>query len=346
VPVKLAIILFNLGGPDSPEAVEPFLRNLFSDPAIITLPWALRKPLASFIARRRAPIARKIYDHLGGRSPILEETQKQARALEAALNSANIEARAFVAMRCWHPFSDDTALAVKNFAPDHIVALPLYPQYSTTTSASSFKDWDRAAKKAGLSQPLTRICCYPDQPGFIGAAAAKIRAAMADAKPGLSYRLLFSAHGLPKKTVAGGDPYQWQVEQTAHALVDALGIENLDWRICYQSRVGPLQWLEPATDAEIARAGREGLGLIVAPIAFVSEHSETLVELDIEYEKLARRAGVPDYRRAATVGADPAFIAGLAELVRRAATVTGTINSGDGRFCPAQFCRCGFGEKA
>jgi ferrochelatase len=344
--VKLAIILFNLGGPDSPEAVEPFLRNLFSDPAIITLPWILRAPLARLIARRRAPLAQKIYAHIGGRSPILEETQKQARALEAALTGPGIEARGFVAMRCWHPFSDGTALGVKNFAPDRIVALPLYPQYSTTTSASSLKDWDRAAKKAGLAQPLTRICCYPDLPGFIAAAAGKIRAAMANPRPGLSYRLLFSAHGLPKKTIAGGDPYQWQVETTAHALVDVLGIKGLDWKICYQSRVGPLKWLEPSTDAEIIRAGREGLGVIVAPIAFVSEHSETLVELDIEYEKLARGAGVTDYRRAATVGADPAFIAGLADLVRRAASSAHTINSGSDRLCPAQFCRCGFGKRA
>jgi ferrochelatase len=338
--VKLGIVLFNLGGPDSPEAVEPFLRNLFSDPAIITLPGVIRIPLARFIARRRAPLARAIYDHIGGSSPILEETQKQARALEQALTAPGIEARAFVAMRCWHPFSDGTALAVKKFSPDHIVALPLYPQYSTTTSASSLKDWDRAAKKAGLAQPLSRVCCYPDEPGFIAAAAAKIRATMADLKPGLSYRLLLSAHGLPKKVVAGGDPYQWQVERTAKALVAALDIPELDWTICYQSRVGPLKWLEPATDAEIRKAGAQGKGVIVAPIAFVSEHSETLVELDIEYGKLAREAGVPDYRRAATVGADPAFIAGLAGLVRRAVDSSGTINSGDGRLCPKEFCRC------
>jgi ferrochelatase len=171
--VKLAIILFNLGGPDSPEAVEPFLRNLFSDPAIIRLPWPVRIPLAQFIAKRRAPVACKIYAHLGGRSPILEETRKQARALEQALSTPQLEARAFVAMRCWHPFSDGAALAVKNFAPDRIVALPLYPQYSTTTSASSFKDWDRAGKKAGLAQPPARICCYPDEPGFIAAAPEK-----------------------------------------------------------------------------------------------------------------------------------------------------------------------------
>ena len=338
--MKLGIVLFNLGGPDSPEAVEPFLRNLFSDPAIITLPGVIRIPLARFIARRRAPLARAIYDHIGGSSPILEETQKQARALEQALTAPGIEARAFVAMRCWHPFSDGTALAVKKFSPDHIVALPLYPQYSPTTSASSLKDWDRAAKKAGLAQPLSRVCCYPDEPGFIAAAAAKIRATMADLKPGLSYRLLLSAHGLPKKVVAGGDPYQWQVERTAKALVAALDIPELDWTICYQSRVGPLKWLEPATDAEIRKAGAQGKGVIVAPIAFVSEHSETLVELDIEYGKLAREAGVPDYRRSATVGADPAFIAGLAGLVRRAVDSSGTINSGDGRLCPKEFCRC------
>jgi protoporphyrin/coproporphyrin ferrochelatase len=342
--VKLAVVLFNLGGPDSPDAVEPFLRNLFSDPAIISLPWLVRAPLARFIARRRSPLAQKIYGHIGGRSPILEETQKQARALEQALSVDGIEAKAFIAMRCWHPFSDGAALAVKNFAPDRVVALPLYPQFSTTTSASSFKDWDRAAKKAGLTQPLTRICCYPDQPGFIAAAAAAIRGAWKDPRPGLSYRLLLSAHGLPKKTIAAGDPYQWQVEQTAGALVDSLGIAGLDYQVCYQSRVGPLKWLEPATDVEIARAGREGLGLIVAPIAFVSEHSETLVELDIEYARLAKAAGVPDYRRAPTVSADPLFIAGLAGLVARAAGASGTINSGGGRICPAEFCRCGYGK--
>src|SRR6201999_3988524 len=134
-------------------------------------------------------------------------------ALELALSGPGIDARAFVAMRCWHPFSDGAALAVKKFAPDQIVALPLYPQYSTTTSASSFRDWDRAARKAGLIQPTTRICCYPDEPGFIAAQAAAIRAVWQEPKPGLHYRLLLSAHGLPQKVIAGGDPYQWQVER-------------------------------------------------------------------------------------------------------------------------------------
>jgi ferrochelatase len=341
--LRVAIVLFNLGGPDSPEAVEPFLRNLFSDPAIIALPWFVRLPLARLIARRRAPVARAIYGHLGGRSPIVEETQKQARALEDAL--ADMEAKAFIAMRCWHPFSDGAAAAVKAYRPDRIVLLPLYPQYSTTTSASSLKDWDRAAAKAGLAAPATRLCCWPDQPGFVAGMAARIRAVARDLKPGLSYRLLLSAHGLPKRTIARGDPYQWQVERSAAAIVARLGLPELEAQICYQSRVGPLEWIGPATDAEIARAGRDGKGVIVAPIAFVSEHSETLVELDIEYAKLAREAGVKDYRRAPTVGAEPAFIEGLATLVRQAiASRDSTTSSAESRICPAQFCRCAMGE--
>lgn len=338
--MKLAIVLFNLGGPDSLEAVEPFLFNLFSDRAIIRLPWLFRLPLAWLIARRRAPIAKKIYAHIGGRSPILEETEGQARALVEKLSTPDMEVRAFVAMRYWSPFSGDVVPAVKAFSPDRIVVLPLYPQFSTTTTASSFLDWDRAARKAGLTRPAAKVCCYPQEPGFIEATAGRIRAAMQNLRPGLSYRLLLSAHGLPRRVVADGDPYQWQVERTAQALVDTLGIGGLDWRVCYQSRVGPLKWLEPATDAEIIRAGREGKGVIVAPIAFVSEHSETLVELDIEYGKLARASGVPDYRRAATVGAAPEFIAGLAGLVRRALAASGMIGGGP-PFCPPEFCRCG-----
>ncbi len=346
--MKLAVVLFNLGGPDSPEAVEPFLRNLFSDPAIIALPWFLRLPLARLIARRRAPIAREIYHHIGGRSPIFEETRKQADALAAALSQDGVEARAFVAMRCWHPFSDGAARAVKAFAPDRIVLLPLYPQYSTTTSASSLKDWKRAAKKAGLTAPTTQVCCYPDEPGFIAAAVAKIRATASGRDTALPYRLLLSAHGLPKATIRKGDPYQWQVERSAAAIVAALDMPDLEPVVCYQSRVGPMQWIGPATDAEIRRAGADGKGVIVVPIAFVSEHSETLVELDIEYGKLAREAGVGDYRRVPTVGAAPAFIEGLAGLVRQALQQEGgadTTNSAGRRICPDTFCRCAMGDE-
>jgi protoporphyrin/coproporphyrin ferrochelatase len=342
--VKLAIVLFNLGGPDSPEAVEPFLRNLFSDPAIISLPGIVRKPLGIFITKRRGPIAREIYAKIGGRSPIVEETQAQALALQMALAGEDYEARCFIAMRYWKPFADETAHEVKAWNPSKIIVLPLYPQFSTTTTASSLKDWNVVAARIGLNVPQTRICCYPWQEGLIDAQVKLIRAALAKKRPAVDYRLLLSAHGLPKATVFRGDPYQWQVEKTAKAIVDRLGISGLDWQVCYQSRVGPLKWIGPATDGEIRRAGGEGKGLIVAPIAFVSEHSETLVELDIEYAGLAHAAGVPDYIRVPAVGAAADFIAALAGLVRRAALGEAVITCGPGRICPRQFARCGFGN--
>lgn len=312
--MKLAVVLFNLGGPDSPEAIEPFLRNLFSDPAIISLPAVLRLPLAWFIARRRTPFAREIYARIGGRSPILEETQAQARALESALAAQGHEARAFIAMRCWTPFSDAAAQAVKAWAPERVVLLPLYPQYSSTTTASSIKDWNRAARANGITAPQSVVRSYPAEPGFISALADSIRETWAKTKPGLRYRLLLSAHGLPERVIARGDPYQGQVEQTATALVRELGMDGLDHVVCYQSRVGPLKWIGPATDAEVERAGREGLGIVIAPIAFVSEHSETLVELDMDYAKLAKASGAADFLRAPTVGTRKAFIDALAGL--------------------------------
>jgi protoporphyrin/coproporphyrin ferrochelatase len=309
--MKLAVVLFNLGGPDCPEAVEPFLRNLFSDPAVLSLPGLIRKPLAWFIAKKRAPIAQKIYARIGGRSPILPETMAQANALERVLTKH--QTRVFIAMRCWKPFTREAAAAVAAFKPDHVVLLPLYPQFSTTTTGSSLAEWQRAGKAAGIIAPTTTICCYPVLPGFIAALAAAICDTLQKAKPDVSYRLLVSAHGLPKQVIARGDPYQGQVEQTAAALVQRLGWE--DFSICYQSRVGPLEWIGPATDAEIHRAGADGKGVIIVPVAFVSEHSETLVELDIEYAHLAREAGVRDYLRAPTVSVRPEFIAGLKSLV-------------------------------
>lgn len=336
--MRLAVVLFNLGGPDSPDGIEPFLRNLFSDPAIIALPTLLRVPLARFIAWRRAPVAREIYAKIGGRSPILGETQAQARALETVLQQRGHDARSFIAMRCSPPFSEDSARAVAEFAPEKIVLLPLYPQFSTTTTASSFGAWARAAAKQELTAPTSRICCYPQMEGFVSAMAELVREAWAKRKAGLDYRLLLSAHGLPERTIARGDPYQWQVEQSAAAIVDALGISGLDAQVCYQSRVGPLKWIGPATDSEIRRAGTDGKGVIIAPIAFVSEHSETLVELDIEYAHLAASAGVADYLRVPTVGTTPAFVEGLADLVERSAVTCGT--GADGRICPTGFGAC------
>ncbi len=332
---RTAVVLFNLGGPDSLEAVAPFLVNLFSDPAIIGLPQPLRSLVARVIAWRRAPVARAIYQHLGGGSPLLANTEAQARALEAALGEGF---RVFIAMRYWPPFSTEAAKAVKAWRPDAIVLLPLYPQASTTTTQSSFADWQRAATAAGLSAPTRALCCYPEEAGFITALAGEIRDKLAGWPSGVAKRVLFSAHGLPQKIVDSGDPYPWQIERTAAALRAALAMPELDTVVCYQSRVGPLAWIGPSTDDEIRRAGRERVGLIVVPVAFVSEHSETLVELDREYRHLAESAGVPRYERVPTVGTAPAFITGLARLVR--AAPPGPCPVEGVRLCPAHFRRC------
>lgn len=340
--MRTAVVLFNLGGPDSLEAVEPFLENLFADPAIIALPAFLRRPIARFAASRRAPVAREIYAKLGGASPINAETSKQAIALELELIARRRSVRTFVAMRCWRPLISETFQEVTNWSPERIVLLPLYPQYSTTTTASSFAEWDRLSCAIEESVGTTRICCYPQAGGFIGAMTGLIQDMFTRRKPNVDYRLLLSAHGLPKRTVARGDPYRWQVEQTANALVQQLGITALDWRLTFQSRVGPLAWIGPATDEEIRVAGKEAKGVIVVPIAFVSEHSETLVELDVEYARLARDSGVLDYLRVPAVGAHPLFIAALADLVEQALDQdAGFVGS---RLCPACSRRCARGK--
>ena len=339
---KTAVVLFNLGGPDRPEAVQPFLFNLFFDPAIIRLPLPLRWLLAKLISKRRAPVAQEIYREMGGGSPLLPNTEAQAAALAAALKEGDLgEVEVFIAMRYWHPRAHATARQVAAYAPDRVILLPLYPQYSTTTSASSLLEWQREAQAAGLKAPTRTLCCYPDETGFIGAVVAGLREALRQVDHDLPPRVLFSAHGLPKKIVDQGDPYQWQVEQSVAAVVSRLGEVNLDWQICYQSRVGPLEWIGPPTDGEIEKAGREGRPIIVVPIAFVSEHSETLVELDIEYRELAEKAGAPAYIRVATVGTDAPFIAGLAGLVAKAAAAGRPICShAGGRFCPANWTGC------
>jgi ferrochelatase len=340
---RTAVVLFNLGGPDSPAAVRPFLFNLFNDPAIIALPTPVRFVLANLIAARRAPTARAIYAHLGGRSPILPNTQAQANALEAELGRGVGDFRVFISMRYWHPRSEQTVQEAKRYKPAEVVLLPLYPQFSTTTTESAFRDWTRAARRAGFSAPTRMPCCHPTLPGFIEALADLTEAALAEAAEETSapVRVLFSAHGLPKRVVDGGDPYQWQVEQTAAAVAEQLAKPGLDWVVCYQSRVGPLEWIGPATDEEIARAGREGVAVVVVPVAFVSEHSETLVELDIDYRHLAEQSGVPGYVRVPTVGIAPAFIAGLAALVRGAVADPAAVRSQAGRrLCAAGDACC------
>jgi ferrochelatase len=311
---RVAVVPMNLGGPDSPAAVRPFLYNLFSDPAIIDLPALLRRPLAWLIARQRSRVAAEIYAHLGGSSPLLANTEAQGQALEAELGPGY---RCFVAMRYWHPLTAAAVTAVKQWQPDEIVLLPLYPQFSTTTTASSLAAWHDEAKRQGLACPTRAVPAHPTEPGFIAALAGLIDRRLVEAasrkKP---IRLLLSAHGLPLKIVRKGDPYRQQIESTASAVVAALEQPIAGWRVCYQSRVGPLAWLEPSVEEELRAAGQDGVAVVIAPISFVSEHSETLVELDRDYRRLAESSGVPFYGRVPTVGTEPRFIAGLARLVR------------------------------
>ncbi|MGE0254758.1 MAG: ferrochelatase [Alphaproteobacteria bacterium] len=339
--MKTAVVLFNLGGPDSPAAVRPFLFNLFNDPSIIGLPQPLRWLLARLISSRRDRLAQANYARIGGRSPLLPNTQVQARALERALADAGLdEARCFIAMRYWHPLSDETVAEVAAWRPDRIVLLPLYPQFSTTTTGSSLRVWRQAARAAGVDAPTTLACCWPEADGFVGEVASLVTPLLERARAYGAPRVLFSAHGLPKKVIARGDPYQWQVERTAAAVAARLG-PGVDWRICYQSRVGPLEWIGPATDDEVRRAGTDGVPVVVVPIAFVSEHVETLVELDIEYAELARHAGVPLWLRAPTVDARPLFVAALVEAVRGALAVGGAVaGPGGARSCPADRLAC------
>lgn len=342
---RVAVVLMNLGGPDSPGAVRPFLFNLFNDAAILELPQPLRWLLAQIISRRRAPFARANYARIGGASPLLANTQAQAGALQAELRDL-VGAKIFIAMRHWRPFTDDAARAVKNFAPQEIVLLPLYPQFSGTTSGSSLRAWDKAAKRAGIAVPAHAICCYPDEPGFAAAAAGLIDGALRQAKRAGTPLLLLSAHGLPQRTVDRGDPYRYQVERSAAAVLAALARRDASWagiehEICYQSRVGPLQWLKPYTEDAIRRAARAKRAIVLFPIAFVSEHSETLVELDIDYKRIAEAEGAPGYRRVPAVGTDPAFIQGLAALVRAAlARAPCAASSTGARLCPPDAQRC------
>ena len=333
---RVAVVLFNLGGPDSLEAVKPFLYNLFRDPAIIGLPWPFRQLVARLISTTREKSAQANYAIMGGASPLVPETQAQAGALEARFaDDAQVEVKTFLAMRYWKPFTEDAAKAVTAYAPDEVVLLPLYPQFSTTTSDSSLKAWNAAYRGPGR---VRTVCCWPVLSGFLATQADNIRRLGEGVEAPL--RVLFSAHGLPQKIVDAGDPYQWQVEQTCGAVGERLG-PGWDWQVCYQSRVGPLKWLGPSTPEALQQAAEEGKGVIVVPIAFVSEHVETLVELDHEYAELAQTLALPVYLRAPAVSVAPLFIDDLAALVRRALDRPGGVEAdGGGRVCPAEHGRC------
>lgn len=334
---KTAVVLMNLGGPDGAASIRPFLYNFFMDKNIIAAPLPVRWLLAQWISHTRSRgAALHSYRYLNFRSPLLANTQAQAQALEAVLRGQTQEGgdvRCFVSMRYWHPLAGETVQAVKAYDPDRVILLPLYPQFSTTTVRSSLQSWKRAARAAGLTAPTQDICCYPFNAGFIQASAALIRAQLQAAPK--NTRVLFSAHGLPEKVIEGGDSYEWQCVQTAQAIVAALDMPGLDWQSCYQSRVGPLKWIGPSTEDALARAAHDGVGVVIYPHAFVSEHVETLVEIDIEYREKALAMGIPYFARAAAVGTQPDFIAGLAqEVLARAG------GAGCTRICPERFSQC------
>ncbi|MEH6663301.1 MAG: ferrochelatase [Brevundimonas sp.] len=336
-PRRIAVVLMNLGGPNGPDAVRPFLFNLFNDPAIIGLPGIVRTPLAKFISSKREEEARANYAMMGGGSPLLPETEKQAAALTGRLKQdwPGDDVRVFIAMRYWHPLTPETAKAVEAFGPDQVVLLPLYPQFSTTTTQSSLKAWREHYRGPGR---ISAVCCYPEATGWIEAQAALITRELEKAgdRP---VRVLFSAHGIPENLVhRKGDPYQEQVERTVFAVVQRLGLQ--DWTICYQSRVGPLKWLGPSTPEAIEQAGRDGVGAVLVPIAFVSEHVETLVELDVEYGHLAEEKGVSPYLRAPAVGVAGDFIGALADAVGSAVDRTGIAPYGPGCQGDWKACPC------
>lgn len=308
---KTAVVLFNLGGPGSQEEVRPFLYSLFSDPAILSLPNPLRSLLAALITWKRLKEAREIYALLGGGSPLLKNTHTQAQALEMELGEGY---KTFVAMRHAAPKIQTTLQEVEAYDPQEVILLPLYPHYSTTTTESFLRGWSKAIK--GQKTPTRFVSSYPEQSGFIEAMADLTVPHYTRAKNEGIPRVLFTAHGLPEKIIKGGDPYQRQIEQTAKRLVERLGLSSGEVVLCYQSRVGPLKWIGPSTEEEVIKAAQDKKPLVVVPISFVSEHSETLVELDITYQKLALFHGCPAYHRVETVQTHPSFIKGLASLVK------------------------------
>jgi len=314
---RTAVVLLNLGGPDSLDAIEPFLFNLFSDPAIFRIPFGsfLQAPLARFIARRRAGARKTDYQAIGGRSPILDNTRRQAEALARAL-AGDGPYDVHICMRYWHPMSGEVVAALKAAGYARVVLLPLYPQYSITTTGSSFDDFDQACRQQSYAPRVTRIQHWYDHPLYLDAVAASIereRARFAQPQPG-NIELLLSAHGLPQKIVNKGDPYARHIEATVAGVRERLGWPHV--RLCYQSRVGPLKWLQPYTDAVLRELGAHGAAqVLVYPIAFVSDHVETLYELGIDYAHVARDAGIGHYHVVPALNDDPAFIEALRDIV-------------------------------
>jgi len=321
---RIGVLLLNLGGPERPEDVQGFLYNLFSDPDIIRLP-PLLSPLQNFLAneisRSRAPKSRAAYESIGGGSPIVRITNQQADTLEKELHARGYEAKVFVGMRYWHPFTEEAVDEIKKYGPTRLVILPLYPQYSISTSGSSLRVLDKLFKKDKVAfNPLkidhTVIPDWYHRPGYVQAQAKLIQNQLntLDAEQKKSVKVMFSAHGVPESYIEAGDPYQKQIKECCQLIMDAVG-KDVEWVLCYQSRVGPVQWLRPYTDEMLEQLGEQGLqNLVVVPISFVSEHIETLEEIDIEYRELAHECGIKNFLRVPALDCDPDFIKDLADM--------------------------------
>lgn len=316
---RTAIVLFNLGGPDSLEAVEPFLFNLFNDPDIIPLPFSrlLRKPFARFVSSRRSKEVAERYKIIGGKSPINELTELQARALERELGGTE-RFKVFTAMRYWHPLTDEAALAVRKEGFTRVLLTPLYPHYSIVTTGSSFNEWNRVLKRHNISFARERLICgYADFPPYIDALAEKIREGLGGipAGDGGPVHLLFSAHGVPLSIIEKGDPYATQILTTIDRVMKKFA--DYPHHVSYQSKVGRAKWLEPSTIEKVAELGAQGVKkLLVIPVSFVSDHIETLDELDIMIREDARNAGIEHFRVMPGLNDSPLFIKALAELIR------------------------------
>lgn len=309
---KIAVVLFNLGGPSNLSGVFPFLFRLFYDRAILDFPNPFRFCLAILISLLRVKKAKGIYRLMGGKSPILENTLLQAKYLEEAL-CADYNAKVFVCMSYSQPMTGQVLKQVQEFNPEKVVLLPLYPHYSKTTTGSSFAKWKKFCK-GNFCSPIVEICCYFQEEDFIKSHQKNILETVI--KNGVDLkksRILFSAHSLPQKVIDGGDPYQTQTEITAQKIMQSFN--GVDYKVCYQSKVGPTKWLEPSTASALKEAAQDGFGVIVVPISFVSEHSETLVELDIDYASLAKELELPFYVRVPALNCDPNFIYFLKTLV-------------------------------
>ena len=348
---RVGVLLFNLGGPDTLDDVRPFLFNLFADPDIIRLPWrALQKPLAWIISTQRYKKSLTYYEKIGGGSQLRRITDEQARALEAALASRGVNARAYVAMRYWKPYTEEALEQIMRDDISHLVLLPLYPQFSISTTGSSLNRMNALVAENGHRLPTTSVVCsYEDDEGYIAALAASVAEKLAEFPDPDRAHILFSAHSIPVSYVKQGDPYLEQTERTVELVMRRLG-KDRPYTLSFQSKVGPVEWLSPATDSAVRRLDSEGVEqLLMVPVSFVSEHSETLYEMDILYGELAREVGIKHYLRVPTVNCRADFIDALARLVERAIALdTRSASRTNCIYCPAmatagspvQLCAC------